>query len=93
MATSPCPDSSGATSGSSAFRSVDGSTSMWAATSAELVGHWARSARPRPGWVSRAARTSRNILAQGSYKRCGELMLPRWRPRLDQDCSVSLPRL
>ena len=28
MATSLCPDSSGATSGSSAFRSVDRSTSM-----------------------------------------------------------------
>ena len=58
MARSLCPDISGATSGSSAFRSVDRSTSMQARTSAALCDQMSRSARPRPGSSMRTARTS-----------------------------------
>ena len=48
IARSECPDISGATSGSSAARSVERSTSMYATTRARLADHAARSARPRP---------------------------------------------
>ena len=48
MATSLCPESNGATRGSSASRSVERSTSMYATTRASLVDHTVRSARPRP---------------------------------------------
>ena len=58
MATSLWPDSSGATRGSSAFRSVDRSTSMYASTSASLADQIACSARPRPGRSRCTARTS-----------------------------------
>ena len=58
IATSLCPDSSGATSGSSAFRSVDRSTSMYASTSASLDDQTSCSARPRPGRSRCTARTS-----------------------------------
>ena len=66
MATSLWPDNSGATSGSSAFRSVDKSTSMYARTSASLCDQTARSARPRPGCSMRTARTSSKSRASRS---------------------------
>ena len=62
MARSLCRDSSGATSGSSAFKSVDRSTSMYASTSASLCDQIARRARPRPGrsrWTARTSASSR----------------------------------
>src|SRR5579862_8153625 len=64
MAISLCPDSSGATSGSSAFKSVDKSTSIYARTSASLCDQMARSARPRPDCSIRTARTSPNSRAR-----------------------------
>ena len=57
IATSLWPESSGASSGSSACRSVDRSTSMYATTRARLADHAARSARPRPFCSSRRTRT------------------------------------
>ena len=61
IAMSLCPESSGATSGSSAFRSVDRSTSMYASSSASLDDQIACSARPRPGRSRWTARTSANV--------------------------------
>ena len=48
MARSECPDTSGATSGSSPVSPVDRSTSVYATTSALEAIHAARSAPPRP---------------------------------------------
>ncbi len=61
MARSLWPESSGATSGSSAERSVERSTSMYATTSASLVDHTVCSARPRP------ASGIRSALSPGSH--------------------------
>src|ERR1700735_4439538 len=57
IATSLWPDSSGASNGSSAFRSVDRSTSMYAKIAASLCDQTERSAPPRPGRSRRTART------------------------------------
>ena len=54
MATSECPEISGATSGSSAASSVDRSTSRYASTGARDCDQAARSARPRPFSASRS---------------------------------------
>ena len=48
IARSECPEISGATSGSSALRSVERSTSMYASTGASEADQTVRSARPRP---------------------------------------------
>ena len=48
IARSEWPESSGATSGSNAERSVERSTSMYATTSASEPSHTCLSARPRP---------------------------------------------
>ncbi len=48
MAMSECPETSGATSGSRAARSVERSTSMYTSTGASEADHTAFSARPRP---------------------------------------------
>ncbi len=58
IARSEWPEISGATSGSSAFRSVDRSTSMYARIGASEEDQTVRSARPRPFCSSRKALTS-----------------------------------
>lgn len=57
MARSEWPEINGATSGSSALRSVERSTSMYASTGASESPHTVRSARPRPFSSSRVLRT------------------------------------
>jgi len=63
IATSECPVISGATSGSSAARSVDRSTSMYASTAASEPDHVACSARPRPFCVRCTAVTASSSAA------------------------------
>jgi len=63
IATSLWPVSSGATSGSSARRSVERSTSMYATTRAMLRDHAVRSARPRPFCSSRSTSTPASATA------------------------------
>ncbi|CAM5628100.1 hypothetical protein SPURM210S_00863 [Streptomyces purpurascens] len=58
IARSEWPEISGATSGSSALRSVDRSTSMYASTGASEADQTARRARPRPFCSSRKRVTS-----------------------------------
>ncbi len=64
MARSECPEMSGATSGSSALRSVDRSTSMYARTGASERDQTVRRARPRPFSSSRVLRTPSTVAAR-----------------------------
>src|ERR1700733_3972643 len=66
IATSECPDSSGASNGNSAFRSVDRSTSMYAKIAASLCDQTDRSAPPRPGRSRRIARTPSSSVSKAS---------------------------
>lgn len=66
MARSEWPEISGATSGSSALRSVERSTSMYARTGASEPDQTVRSALPRPFSSSRALRTPSRLPASAA---------------------------
>lgn len=70
IARSEWPEISGATSGSSALRSVERSTSMYARTGASECDQTVRSARPRPFSSSRRDRT-RGSAAASRAATCG----------------------